>query len=249
MTQFHPGDDVFGWASGAYAENVCVPQGRLVLKPANVIFEQAAAVPIAGLTALEGLRDKGRIRPGHKVLINGASGGVGTFAVQIARSFGAGVTGVCSTRNVDMVRSIGAAEVIDYTEEDFTRREREYDLPLDLVGNRPLSDCRRVLKPDGVYVMVGGPKDRWTRHLARLVGMLLLSPLVRQRMVPMLTKYSQQDLVVLQGLLESAEVTPVIDRRYTLDEVREAFRYQGEGHARGKAVITVTGTPGPSRQE
>ncbi len=237
--QFQPGDEVFGWDSRAYAEYVSVPEDGIVLKPANLTFEQAAAVPIAAITALQGLRDKGQIQPGQRVLINGASGGVGTFAVQIAKSFGAEVTGVSSTRNVDMVRSIGADQVIDYTQEDFTQSGQRYDLMLDAVGNRSLSDCRRVLNPKGVYVSVGAQVGDWIGPLTHVFKVLLASLVGSQKMVGLLAKRTKSDLVVLQELLEAGEVTPVIDRRYTLSEVPEALRYQGEGHAQGKTVITV----------
>ena len=239
VTQFHPGDEVFGASAGAFAEFICVSEDTLVLKPANLTFEQAAAVPIAAFTALQGLRDKGRIQPGQKVLINGASGGVGTFAVQIAKSFGVEVTGVCSTRNVDMVRSIGADCVIDYTREDFTRGEQRYDLMFDTMGNRSLSECRRVLASKGAYVVVGGPDGRWFGALAHLLKLLALSLLVSQKVVPMLAKENKEDLLVLKELLEAGKVTPVIDRLYKLSEVSAAIRYLEEGHAQGKIVISV----------
>jgi len=244
VKQFQPGDEVFGGRSGAFAEYVCVPEDRaVVLKPANLTFEQAAAVPVAAVTALQGLRDKGQIQPGQKVLINGASGGVGTFAVQIAKSFGAEVTGVCSTRNVDLVRSIGADHVIDYTQEDFTLREQRYDLMLDIAGNRSWSDCRRVLDHKATLVVVGGPKtNRWIGPLSHLVNVRLASLGGSRRVVPFLAKINKEDLVVLQELLEAGTVTPVIDRRYTLSEVPEALEYLGDGHAQGKVVITVLGS-------
>ncbi|PYS91418.1 MAG: alcohol dehydrogenase [Acidobacteria bacterium] len=233
VTQFQPGDEVFGVSSGAFAEYVCVDEKKLALKPVNLTFEQAAAVPIAGLTALQGLRDKGRIQPGQKVLINGASGGVGTFAVQIAKSFGVDVTAVCSTRNVDMVRSIGADHCIDYTQEDFAQSGQRYDLILDTVGNRSLSDCRRAMIPRGIYVVVGA------RTLRRLLKTPLLSPFVSQNLVACMSRLSKEDLLVLKELIEARKVTPVIDRSYTLSEVPEAIRYLEEGHARGKVVITL----------
>jgi len=240
VTKFQPGDEVFGGSGGAFAEYVRVSEGRVVLKPANVTFEQAAAVPIAALTALQGLRDKGGIRQGHKVLINGASGGVGTFAVQIANSFGAEVTGVCSTRNVDMVRSIGADQVIDYAQESFTEGGRRYDLILDMVGNRSMSECRRTLNPEGTYVSVGAAQmGDWVGPLTAALKVLVGSLLGSQKMVPMLTKQTNEDLVVLQELLESGEMTPVIDRQYELSEVPQAIRYLEEGHAQGKVVITM----------
>ncbi len=230
VTQFQPGDEVFGSGNplGAFAEYLCIPEHGVVSKPANLTYEQAAAVPVAALTALQGLRDKGQIQSGHKVLINGASGGVGTFAVQIAKSFGAEVTGVCSTRNLDMVRSIGANRVIDYTEEDFTQTGR-YDLILDAVGNRSLSDCKRALLADGIYVAAAGSP-------ARSLWMLMTEG---KRMVSMFTKPNQEDMGSIKELLESKQVTPVIDRRYPLSEVAEALRYLETGHAQGKVVITV----------
>jgi NADPH:quinone reductase-like Zn-dependent oxidoreductase len=244
VTRFRPGDEVFGdlsvWGLGAFAEYVGVSEDALVLKPANLTFEQAAAVPLAANTALQGLRDHGRIQPGQKVLINGASGGVGTFAVQIAKSFGVEVTGVCSTRNMDMVRSIGADHVIDYTQEDFTRGGQRYDLMLDLVGNRSVSECRSVLNGKGVYLAsFGQPEHRWLGPLPQVSRTLLLSLVVSQKMTMFVMKPNQKDLVVLQELLESAKVTPVIDRTYSLSEVPDAFRYLEDGHAQGKVVITV----------
>ena len=240
VTQFHPGDEVFGGGDGAFAEYVCGSEDRLVLKPANLTFEQAAAVPTAAFTALQGLRDKGRIQPGQKVLINGASGGVGTFAVQIAKSFGAEVTGVCSTRNVDKVRSIGAHQVIDYTHEDFTHGGQRYDLMLDSVGNRSLSECRRVLASKGTYVIVGGPDGgRWLGPMAHFLRTLVLSLFVSQKVVVLMAKRNKEDLLVLKELLEAGKVTPVIDRTYPLSEVPEAIRYLEEGHAQGKVVIAV----------
>ncbi len=239
VTQFQPGDEVFGASRGAFAEYVCAYEKALVLKPANLTFEQAAAVPVAAISALQGLRDKGRIQPGQKVLINGAAGGVGTFAVQIAKSFGADVTGVCSTRNVDMVRSIGADHVIDYTQEDFTQSGQRYDLIFDCVGNRSLSACRRVMSSRGICVVVGGPDGRWIGPLALFLKALLLSPFVSQNLVMFLASINKKDLVVLKELIEAKKVTPVIDRYYTLSEVPEAIRYLEEGHARGKVLITL----------
>jgi NADPH:quinone reductase-like Zn-dependent oxidoreductase len=240
VTHFHPGDEVFGACKGAFAEYVCTSKGILVLKPANVTFEQAAAVPIAAFTALQGLRDKGQIKPGQKVLINGASGGVGTFAVQIAKLSGAEVTGVCSTRNVDMVRAIGASHVVDYTQEDFTRSGQRYDLIFDSVGTHSLSDIRRVLTREGTLVLVGGPdKGRWLGPLTGLLEVLVLSRFVSQRLVPFLAHLSKDDLIVMREFLEAGKVTPVIDRSYPLSDVPEAIRYLEEGHARGKVVITV----------
>ena len=241
VTQFRPGDEVFGGRSGAFAEYVCVPEDRAVVpKPANVTFEQAAGVGVAGLTALQGLRDKGQIQPGQQVLINGASGGVGTFAVQIAKAFGAEVTGVCSTRNVDLVRSLGADHVIDYTHEDFTRSDRRYDLMLDVAGSRPWSACRRVLNPQATLVIVGAPKgNRLMGPLSRIVKVRLAALPSSQKAVFFIAKFNKPDLAVLRELLEAGKVTPVIDRRYELSDCAAAFRYLGEGHARGKIVITV----------
>ncbi len=236
VTQFHPGDEVFGGGDGTFAEYICVSEDALVPKPANLTFEQAAAVQVAAITALQVVRDQGRIQPGQKVLINGASGGVGTFAVQIAKSFGAEVTGVCSTRNVDMVRSIGADQVIDYTHEDFTHGGQRYDLILDTVGNRSLSACRGVLAERGTYVLVGAPDGRWLGPLIKVLG---LSLFVSQKLVLMMAKTSPEDLLVLKDLLEAEKITPVIDRHYKLSEVPAALRYLGEGHARGKVVITM----------
>src|SRR3989442_8564747 len=240
VKRFKPGDDVFGGRTGAFAEYVTVREERAVaLKPANVTFEQAASVSVAALTALQGLRDKGQIRPGQKVLINGASGGVGTFAVQIAKSFGAEVTGVCSTRNVDMVRSIGADHVIDYTKEDFTKSEQRYDLIIDNVGNRSLSECRGILTPKGRYVMVGGPSSGWIDPLPRALGALVMSRFVSQDMVMFIAQLNQRDLTILGDLMQAGKVKPVIDRQYKLSEVPKAIGYLEEGHARGKVIVTV----------
>ena len=243
ITLFKPGDEVFGGKTGSFAEYVCVRQDRAVaLKPANLTFEQAAAAPIAAITALQALRDKGKVQPGQKVLINGASGGVGTFAVQIARSFGADVTGVCSTKNLEMVRSLGASRVIDYTKEDFTTTGQRYDLILDTVGNRSLLEVRRVLAPHGNYVLIGGGgvnDGRWIGPLVRMVKTLLLSPFVSQQMGMMLAEFNPQDLATLGDLMKEGKVTPVIDRRYKLSEVPAALAYLEQGHARGKVVITV----------
>lgn len=240
VTQFKAGDAVFGLCRGALAEYACTPESKLGMKPENITFEQAAAVPVAAFTALQGLRDKGQIHSGQKVLINGAAGGVGTFAVQIAKSFGADVTGVCSPRNLDMVRSIGADQVIDYTQEDFTTSTQRYDLILDCVGNHSLSACKRMLNPKGIYVQVGGPAGKWMIGvLARLIKALVLSWFVSQKLVMVGAKSSKEDLTILHDLMKSGKVTPVIDRRYTLSEVPEAIRYLEAGHARGKVVITL----------
>ncbi len=243
VTKFKPGDEVFGGRDGAFAEYVCVRESRAVaLKPANVTFEQAASVPIAGITALQGLRDKGKVQPGQKVLINGSSGGVGTFAVQIAKSFGADVTGVCSTRNVDLVRSIGADHVIDYTKEDFTKSDQRYDVMYDTVGNRSLLECRRILTPKGKAVMIGGGGPGDQGLIGPLVGpikLLMLSPFVSQEMGTFLAELNQKDLTFLADLMESGKVTPVIDKRYKLSELPQAIEYLEQGHARGKVVVNA----------
>jgi NADPH:quinone reductase-like Zn-dependent oxidoreductase len=240
VTRFQPGDEVFGVCAGAFAEYACAPEGALVRKPANVTFEQAAAVPVAAFTALQGLRDKGRIQRGQKVLINGASGGVGTFAVQIAKAFEAEVTGVCSTRNIDMVRSIGADHVMDYTREDFTKSGRRYDLIFDVVGNHSLSDRRRALTAEGTLVLVGGPDEgRWLGPLTGILKAVVLSRFGSQKLLPVMAHASKDDLIVMQEFLEGGKVTPVIDRIYPLRDVPEAVLYLEEGHARGKVVITM----------
>jgi len=237
VKQFQPGDEVFGISNfGAFAEYVSVPESALVLKPASMTFEVAAAVPVAAITALQGLRDHGQIQQGQKVLINGASGGVGTFAVQIAKSFGAEVTGVCSTRKLDMVRSIGADHVIDYTQEDFSQNGQRYDLILAVGGYRSISDYRRALSPEGIYVCTGGT-------MAQYFQALLLGPLISmmgsKKLGSMYGNPNHKDYVFLIELFEASKVVPVIDRRYPLSEVPEALRYYGEGHTRGKVVITV----------
>jgi NADPH:quinone reductase-like Zn-dependent oxidoreductase len=243
VTQFKPGDEVFGGRTGAFAEYVCARANRaVVLKPANLTFEQAASVPIAAITALQGLRDKGKIQPGQKVLINGASGGVGTFAVQIAKTFGTDVTGICSTRNLDLVRSLGADHVIDYTKEDFTKRKQRYDLILDNVGTQPLSGFRHVLQPKGICVMIGGggPNDGGLiGPMGRPVKALLLSPFISQKMGMLMSELNKKDLTTLADLMQSGKVTPVIDRTYPLSQIADAIRYLEQGHARGKVVITV----------
>lgn len=239
VTQFKPGDEVFGSAPGALAEYACASERKLVMKPDRITFEQAASVPIAAITALQALRDKGKLQPGQNVLINGASGGVGTFAVQIAKAFGAHVTGVCSTRNVEMVRSIGADQVVDYTKEDFTRSGRRYDLIVDNVGNHSLFECRRALTPKGKYVLVGGKNGRWIAPLDRALGAAVSSRFVSQDMGMVMANLNKDDLGVLRDLMQAGKVTPVIDRTYTLSQVSEAIRYLEGGHARGKVVITV----------
>jgi len=223
---------------GAFAEYACAPEPAVAAMPGNVTFEQAAAVPVAAVTALQGLRDKGRVRPGQEVLVNGAAGGVGTFAVQIARSLGARVTGVCSTRNTAMVRSIGADQVIDYTREDFTEGGRRYDVLFDLVGNHSLAASTRVLKPGGTYIAAGGPGSRWLIGLiARPALVLALSRLASHKLVTLLARPDQEDLTTISELITTGKVTPVIDRRYTLSEVPKALRYLQERHAQGKVII------------
>ena len=244
VTNFKPGDEVFGGKNGAIAEYVCVLADRaVVLKPANMTFEQAASVPVAAITALQGLRDKGHIQSGQKVLINGASGGVGTFAVQMAKSFGTEVTGVCSTRNVDLVQSIGADHVIDYTKEDFTKTDQRYDLIYDLVGNHSFSERRRILGPNGICVMAGIGGAGWHEGFAtRLLGELngyLRSRFVSQKFIAYIAQFNKADMSVLADLLQSGKMTPVIDKTYKLNETAEALRYLETGHARGKVVISL----------
>ncbi|HMH42811.1 MAG TPA: NAD(P)-dependent alcohol dehydrogenase [Pyrinomonadaceae bacterium] len=243
VTQFKPGDDVFGGRGGAFAEYVCRrAEGAVALKPANITFEQAAAVNIAGITALQALRDKGKVQPRQKVLINGASGGVGTFAVQIAKSLGADVTGVCSTRNIDLVQSLGADHVIDYTKEDFAKGDERYDVILDNVPNHSLSECRRILNANGKYVMIGGggPNDnRWIGPFGRVIHTLILSPFINQKMGMMMADANHNDLTILADMMQTGKLKPVIDRTYKLDQVPDAIRYVEAGHARGKVIITV----------
>ena len=243
VTQFKPGDEVFGNRTGAFAEYLCARADRAIaLKPANMTFEQVAGVPVAGLTALQGLRDHGKVQLGQKVLINGASGGVGTFAVQIAKALGAEVTGVCSTRNVDLVRSLGADHVIDYTKEDFTKGEQRYDVILDNVGTQPLSGFRRVLTENGICVIIGGggPNDgKWVGPMSRPIKAKLMSPFIKQKIGMMMAEGKPEDLKFLADLMQSGKVTPVIDRTYPLNEIREAVRYVETGRARGKVIITV----------
>jgi NADPH:quinone reductase-like Zn-dependent oxidoreductase len=236
VTRLQPGDEVFGACEGGCAEYVSTAEDNLVLKPANLTFEQAAPIATSASAALHGLRDAGQVRSGQKVLINGASGGVGTFAVQIAKSYGAEVTGVCSTRNVDLVRSIGADHVIDYTQEDFTQGGPRYDLILDNVANHSLSDCRRALTPNGLLVPNSGHSG-----LSYVIKGYLSSVFVRQQGRPYLSTPNLEDLTVLKDLVEAGKVTPVIDKAYPLDQLPEAMAYVGEGHARGKVVITVAG--------
>jgi NADPH:quinone reductase-like Zn-dependent oxidoreductase len=243
VTRFKPGDEVYGGRTGAAAQYLSVPQDRaFVRKPANVTFEQAAAVPVAAITALQGLRDKGHLQPGQKVLINGASGGVGTFAVQIAKALGASVTAVCSTRNVELVKSLGADRVIDYTKEDFTVGDDRYDVILDNVGNRSLAELRRVLTPKGTAVLVGGggPNDgNWIGPLMTPIKALLVSPFVSQKLTMFIAELNRADLTALNELMEAGKVTPVVDRRYPLSQTADAIRYLEEGHARGKVIVTM----------
>lgn len=245
VTRFKSGDEVFGGKTGAFAEYVTVREDRAIaLKPPNVTFEQAASVPIAGITALQGLRDKGRIQAGQQILVNGASGGVGTFAVQIAKSYGANVTGVCSTHNLDLVRSIGADQVIDYTKEDFTKTDQRFDLLFDNVGNHSFSERRRILNPNGICVMVGVGGGGATG--GQIVGVLLgeLNAYVRsrfssQKFVTFIAELNQKDLAVLADLLQAGKVAPVIDRTYNLSQVPTALQYLKQGHARGKVIIRI----------
>jgi NADPH:quinone reductase-like Zn-dependent oxidoreductase len=239
VKQFQPGDEVFGASTGTCAEYARAAERNLALKPAGLTFEEAAAIPTSALAALHGLRDVGKVQPGQKVLINGASGGVGSFAVQLAKSFGADVTGVCSTRNVDLVRSLGADHVVDYTREDFTRGGQRYDLIFDNVENRSLADCRRVLTPTGTLVLNSGTGAQGIGMLVRLVKPLVLSPVVRQRLRRYLSVPSHEDLVVLKELVESGKLRPVIDRTYPLRETPAALAHIEGGHARGKVVVTV----------
>ena len=239
VTQLRPGDEVFGWCKGAFAEYVSVSEDALALKPANLTFEQAGAVGVSAFTALQALRDHGKVQPGQRVLITGASGGVGTFAVQIAKSLGAEVTGVCSTRNVDMVRSIGADQVIDYTQEDFTRNGQHYDLILDNVGNHSLADTRAALTPNGTLLANGAPVSGWVGGLGRPAKAFVLSLFVRQQGRPFVSLPNKEDLATLKELAEAGKVTPVIDRTYPLSETHEAMAHVGEGHAQGTTIITV----------
>jgi NADPH:quinone reductase-like Zn-dependent oxidoreductase len=242
VDRFRPGDEVFGDADGAFAEYVSAPDDAVDTKPANLTFEHAAAVPVAGGTALTGLRDIAGVRPGQRVLINGASGGVGTFAVQVAKALGAEVTGVCSARNADLVRSIGADHVVDYASEDFSRSGQRYDVVFDLVGNRSLADCRRALTPEGTLVLSGGGVSKGgslVGPMALFVKGMLLSRFVRHRLLQFMAKPSRANLAALRELIESGVVVPVVDRTYQLSEVPEAIRYLEVEHARAKVVITV----------
>jgi NADPH:quinone reductase-like Zn-dependent oxidoreductase len=240
VTRFRPGDEVFGIAKGSYAEYARAPENKLAPKPANLTFEQAAVVAISGSTALQAVRDHGRVEPGQRVLIIGASGGVGTYAMQLAKVFGADVTAVCSTAKVAMVRALGADHVIDYTHEDFAEGEQRYDVILDIGGNASLSRLRRALTPNGTLVIVGGETGgRWLGGSDRQVRALLLSRFVGQKLGTFVASENHEDMLVLKELIEAGKVTPVVDRSYPLGEVPEAIRYMREGHARGKVVITV----------
>src|SRR4051812_25184950 len=243
VTEFKPGDEVFGAANGTIAEYVCASERTLVTKPDNVTFEQAGSVAVAGLTALQGLRNEGGVRPGQKVLVNGASGGVGTFAVQIAKALGAEVTAVCSSRNLEQARSIGADHVIDYTKEDFTQTDKRYDVIFDNVGNHTIAERRRVLTPNGICVLAGmGSAGKHEGQWARMGGSLkafLVSPFIPQKFKGYIGKLLKADLMVLRDLMQEGKVTPVIDRQYPMAETADALRYLEEGHARGKVVITV----------
>jgi NADPH:quinone reductase-like Zn-dependent oxidoreductase len=238
VTDLQPGDDVFGGANGSFAEYVCAKRA-VARKPANLTFEEAAAVPVAALTALQGLRDHGHVQSGQKVLVNGASGGVGTFALQIAKALGAEVTAVCSTRNVGQARSLGAEHVIDYTGEDFTRAGRRYDVILDVAGSKSWSRCKRVLKPHGTLVIVGGPKGRLVGPLGHIAKTKLAALRGREKAVFFIAKFNAPDMDVLRELLESGEVKPVVEKVYELGDAAAALRYMGEGHAQAKIVINV----------
>jgi NADPH:quinone reductase-like Zn-dependent oxidoreductase len=244
VTQFREGDQVYGTCDGSFAEYACAKAERFAPKPANLTFEQAAAVPISGLTALNGLRDAGKLEAGQKVLIIGAAGGVGTYAVQLAKAFGGSVTGVCSTSKVDLVRALGAEEVIDYTTEDFTDGTRRFDLILDTAGRRPLSRLRRALTPQGTLVLVGGEGgDRWLGGFQRQIFAPLRSLFTKQKLVGLMSKETQLGLLTLKELTEAGKLTPVIGGTYPLSEAAQAIRYLEQGHARGKVVLTVLNGP------
>jgi NADPH:quinone reductase-like Zn-dependent oxidoreductase len=238
VTDLEPGDEVFGGTIKSYAEYVYAAVG-VARKPANLTFEEAAAVPVAGLTALQGLRDHGRLQPGQKVLVNGASGGVGTFAVQIAKALGAEVTAVCSTRNIEQSRALGADHVVDYTNEDFTRSGMRYDLLLDVAGSKSWRQLKRVLNPEGTLVIVGGPRSRLVGPLAHIARMRLAALLSRRKIVFFIAKFNRRDVNALRELVESGKVKPVVEKRYELSELADALRYMGQGHVRGKLVISV----------
>jgi NADPH:quinone reductase-like Zn-dependent oxidoreductase len=239
VTQYKPGDEVFGARTGAFSEYVTVRPGGIMTKPSNATFEEAATVPVAALTALQALRDQGKVTAGQKVLINGASGGVGTYAVQIAKTLGAEVTGVSSGRNVELVRSIGADHTVDYTKEDFTKGAQRYDVIIDNVGNHSLSDLRKVLTPTGTYVMIGGPSGRWIAPFPRVIAMMVKKRFGDQDVRFFISEVNQKDLTILRDLIQSGKIKPVIDRRYSLSEVPKAIEYLETGRARGKVVIIV----------
>ena len=239
VTQFKPGDEVFGMCKGAFAEFACAPESACALKPPGITFQQAAALPVAAVSALQSLRDKGKLQPGQQVLINGAAGGVGSFAVQIAKAFGAEVTGVCSTRNLGLVRSLGADHVLDYTQQDITQDAQRYDLFLDCIGNHPLLACRRILKPKGIYVAVGGPIHNWLSPFDDLLKTIVLSAFVSQNFAPFFAKVTAQDLNAVAQLTASGKVTPVIEKVYPLREVPDAIRSIETRHTRGKIVIAL----------
>jgi NADPH:quinone reductase-like Zn-dependent oxidoreductase len=243
VTEFSVGDDVYALLTGGgFGEYVSVPASLLAPMPSNLSHAQAAAVPIGAVTALVGLRDSGRLQPGHRVLVNGASGGVGTFAVQIAVALGATVTGVCSTRNLDLVRSLGASSVVDYTTADFTRSGQQYDLLLDIAGGHSLPACRRVLAPNGIFVVVGGPAGKWFQPAGHAFGALAVAPLFGRKAAMADTigyASKKENLTTLTELIEAGKVTPVIDRHYTFEQIPDAVRYQEQGHAAGKVVVTV----------
>jgi NADPH:quinone reductase-like Zn-dependent oxidoreductase len=240
VTKFKPGDAVFGGRNGAFAEYVVIPEDRaLTHKPSNISFEQAASMPIAAVSALQALRDKGHLKAGQKVLINGASGGVGTFAVQIAKSMGAEVTGVCSTRNIELVQSLGADHVIDYKRENYTKLGKRYDLIIDMVGNHPLMANRRALTPDGTFVIVGGAKGNWVGPLMGPIKAKITSQWLDQKFVLLLARMTGDDLAILADMLEKEQITPVLDKHYSLEDVAEAIRYSEAGRARGKIIITM----------
>jgi NADPH:quinone reductase-like Zn-dependent oxidoreductase len=240
VTRFQPGDEVFGIGKGTYADYACAPETKLAPKPANLTFEQAAAIAVSGLTALQGLRDRGRVAAGEAVLVIGGSGGVGTFAVQLAKAFGAEVTAVCSTTKVDLVRALGADHVLDYTRDDFADGQRHYNLILDIGGNSSLSRLRRALAPKGTLVITGGETDgRWLGGTDRQLRALLLSPFVNQKLRTFVCSENHEDMIVLKELIEAGKITPAIDRAYPLNDAAKAIRYVEEGRARGKVVITV----------
>jgi NADPH:quinone reductase-like Zn-dependent oxidoreductase len=239
VTERQPGDEVFGVCRGAFAEKVCARAANLIAKPSNIDFEQAAAAPVAAFTALQSLRDKAHIKAGQTLLVNGAAGGVGTFAIQMGKYFGAEVTGVCSSRNVDLVRSLGADHVVDYLKEDFTQSARRYDVMLDCIGNHSLTACRRILRESGVCILIGAPTGRWVAPMGRFLRASASSLLTSRRLIPVAAKWSGDDLRLIADLMASGMIKPVIDRRYPLDQVPDAIGYLEQGRARGKVIIDV----------